>query len=123
MVRVGHRATQLGNSGLKIRQHVSSGIYVEDLTEVQVASHEEIEAMIKLVTPEYEALERKRWMAQLRANASEQIRAAFMMGDTDGGGGEPHDGVAEAHRDCARPRRCADRGVVARGRRQRGRDV
>merc|ERR1712185_207832 len=35
-----------GNSGLKIRQHVSSGIYVEDLTEVQVSSHEEIEKLI-----------------------------------------------------------------------------
>merc|ERR1719487_3122267 len=35
-----------GNSGLKIRQHVSSGIYVEDLTEVQVSSHEEIERLI-----------------------------------------------------------------------------
>ena len=35
-----------GNSGLKIRQHVSSGIYVEDLTEVQVSSHEEIEKLL-----------------------------------------------------------------------------
>ena len=35
-----------GNTNLKIRQHVSSGIYVENLTEVQVASHEEIERLI-----------------------------------------------------------------------------
>ena len=35
-----------GHSGLKIRQHVSSGIYVEDLTEVQVCEHEEIEKLI-----------------------------------------------------------------------------
>jgi len=35
-----------GNTGLKIRQHVSSGIYVEGLTEVQVSSHEEIERLI-----------------------------------------------------------------------------
>lgn len=35
-----------GKSGLKIRQHVSTGIYVEDLTEVQVCSHEEIEKLI-----------------------------------------------------------------------------
>ena len=35
-----------GNTGLKIRQHVTSGIYVENLTEVQVSSHEEIEQLI-----------------------------------------------------------------------------
>ena len=35
-----------GNTGLKIRQHLSTGIYVENLTEVQVQSHEEIERLI-----------------------------------------------------------------------------
>ena len=35
-----------GNQGLKIRQHIKSGIYVENLTEVQVTSHNEIERLI-----------------------------------------------------------------------------
>ena len=35
-----------GNTRLKIRQHVSTGIYVEGLTEVQVSNHEEVERLI-----------------------------------------------------------------------------
>ena len=35
-----------GNQGLRIRQHIKNGIYVEDLTEVQVSSHAEIERLI-----------------------------------------------------------------------------
>ena len=35
-----------GNQGLKIRQHIKSGIYVEDLTEVQLQDRTELERLI-----------------------------------------------------------------------------
>ena len=35
-----------GNQGLKIRQHIKTGIYVEDLTEVQLSNRTELERLI-----------------------------------------------------------------------------
>ena len=46
----------------------------------------EIEQMLTLCEPAYEALERRRWIARMRRTATDEIKQAFYAGDGDGSG-------------------------------------
>lgn len=52
----------------------------------RLATEEEMGAMLKLVEPQMQRLDKKRWIRRIKAEHTERIRMAFLMGDKDGDG-------------------------------------